>query len=62
VFTDHHTKVKDFTSETERKSVYDPEVAALIKKHSGASEVLVFDHTIRVGDEKVQQSTARGRP
>src|SRR6185436_11753935 len=36
-FTDHHTKVKDFTSETERKNVYDPEVAALIKKHSGAS-------------------------
>ena len=62
VFTDHHTKVKDFTSEAERKSVYDPEVAALIKKHSGASEVLVFDHTIRVGDEKVQKNTGARPP
>ena len=52
VFTRHDTKVKDFTDEAERKRVYDPEVQALIRKHSGASEVLVFDHTIRIGDEK----------
>src|SRR5262245_47741618 len=45
VFADHHTKVKDFTEEAERKRIYDSEVADLIKKHSGASEVLVFDHT-----------------
>jgi hypothetical protein len=62
VFTDHYTKVKDFTDEAERKNVYDPEVAALIRKHSGAAEVIVFDHTIRVGDEKVQQSTGARPP
>src|SRR5262245_37117755 len=62
VFVDHHTRMKDFTDEAERKSVYDREVAELIKKHSGASEVLVFDHTIRVGDEKVQQSTGARPP
>ena len=62
VFADHHTKVKDFTDEAERKRVYDPEVAELIRKHSGASEVLVFDHTIRVGDEKVQQATGARPP
>ena len=55
VFVDHHTKVKDFTDETERKRVYDPEVQALIKKHSGASGVVVFDHTIRVTDDESQR-------
>ncbi len=39
VFVDHHTRMKDFTDEAERKRVYDLEVAELIKKHSGASDV-----------------------
>ena len=56
VFTYHHTAMKDFTDEAERKRVYDREVAELIKKHSGASEVLVFDHTIRVGDEQAMKA------
>jgi hypothetical protein len=56
VFADHHTAMKDFTDETERKRVYDREVAELIKKHSGASEVLVFDHTIRIGDEQAMKA------
>jgi hypothetical protein len=55
-FTDHRTKVKDFTDESERKRVYDPEVEALIKRCSGASEVVVFDHTIRVGDEALMKA------
>jgi len=55
-FTDHPTAVRDFTSEEERKTVYDREVADLIKTHSGASEVLVFDHTIRIGDEQAQKA------
>lgn len=57
VFVDHHTKVKDFTDEAERVRVYNPEVQALIKKHSGASEVVVFDHTIRIGDEGMQKAS-----
>ena len=32
VFADHHTAMKDFTDEAERKRVYDREVAELIKK------------------------------
>ena len=52
VFVDHVTQVKDFTDEAERTRVYDPEVAALIKKHSGASHVVVFDHTLRVTDDE----------
>ena len=62
VFADHHTAMKDFTDEAERKRVYDREVAELIKKHSGASEVLVFDHTIRVGDEQVQKAIGARPP
>ena len=55
VFVDHKTQVKDFTDEAERKRVYDPEVQALICKHSGASSVVVFDHTIRVTDDDSQR-------
>jgi hypothetical protein len=61
VFTDHATQVRDFADEAERARVYDPEVQALIKKHSGASHVVVFDHTIRIGDEGMQK-TLGARP
>lgn len=61
VFVDHVTQVKDFTDEAERTRVYDAEVQALIKKHSGASHVHVFDHTIRIGDESAQKA-ANARP
>jgi hypothetical protein len=56
VFADHPTQVVDFTDETERVRVYDAEVRALIKKHSGASEVVVFDHTLRVSDAEGQKA------
>jgi hypothetical protein len=61
-FVDHATRVKDFTDEDERKRIYDPEVEALIKRHSGASEVVVFDHTIRVGDEAARNATGARPP
>ena len=56
VFVDHRTQVKDFTDEAERARVYDLEAQALIKKHSGASAVVVFDHTIRISDEEGQKA------
>jgi hypothetical protein len=56
VFTGHPTQVRDFTDAEECKRVYDPEVQALIKRCSGASDVVVFDHTIRVGDEAMQKA------
>jgi hypothetical protein len=56
VFVEHRTQVRDFTDPAERARVYDPEVQALIKKHSGAAEVLVFDHTLRVSDEEGQKA------
>lgn len=61
VFADHDTKVRDFTNEEERSRLYDAEVAALIKQCSGASDVLVFDHTIRIADKTLRE-TEKARP
>ena len=47
---DHPTQVRDFFDAEELKRVYYPEVEALVKKVSGASRVVVFDHTLRSGD------------
>ena len=51
VLVEHRTAVKDFFDAAELQSVYFPEVEELIKKVSGASRVVVFDHTLRSGDE-----------
>lgn len=51
VFVDHETKVSDFYDEDEVRSVYYPEMERLMKKLTGASKVLVFDHTLRAEDE-----------
>ena len=39
----------------------DPEIQALIKKHSGASHVVVFDHTIRITDDESQRVSGARR-
>src|SRR5262245_18026424 len=46
-FVRHDTKVADFFDEDEIRRVYHPEMEALIKAESGASRVVVFDHTLR---------------
>lgn len=61
-FVDHVTAVTDFTSEAQRTSIYDAEVKALVMKHSGACDVVVFDHTVRIGDEAAQQATGARPP
>src|SRR2546426_6215595 len=55
-FVGHATKVKDFFDSDELKRVYYPEVEALVKKVSGASRVVVFDHTLRSGDEAEREA------
>jgi hypothetical protein len=55
-FVDHETQVRDFFDAEELKRVYYPEVEALIKKVSGASRVVVFDHTLRSGDEAEREA------
>lgn len=51
VFVDHETRMRDFLDEKELESVYYPEMEKLIEAQSSASRVLIFDHTLRTGDE-----------
>jgi hypothetical protein len=53
---EHRTRVRDFFDAEELKRVYYPEVEALIKRVSGASRVVVFDHTLRSGDEAEREA------
>ena len=41
------SKCRNFYDEEQLRTTYYPEVAALLKKRTGASEVVVFDHNIR---------------
>jgi len=51
VLVEHQTAVADFFDQGQIKSVYYPEVERLIGETSGASRVVIFDHTLRSGDE-----------
>ena len=51
----HETQVRDFYDKDEVRRVYDPEVEALLKRETGASKVVVFDHTIRAADRGVER-------
>jgi len=51
VLVEHKTKVADFFDAAQLESVYYPEVEQLIKSVSGASRAVIFDHTLRSGDE-----------
>lgn len=42
-----HSKVSDFYDEDEIRSVYYPEAKQLLKEVTGATEVVIFDHTLR---------------
>jgi hypothetical protein len=54
-FVRHDTKVRDFFDEDEVRRVYYPEMEALIKAESGASRVVVFDHTLRTADDELRE-------
>src|SRR5215470_8175405 len=55
IFVNHETKVKSFYDEAEVRSVYYAETEQLVKEMSGASRVLVFDHTLRSGDQETRE-------
>src|SRR5260370_28676991 len=61
-FVEHKTRVHDFFDIEELKRVYYPEVEALVKKVSGASRVVVFDHTLRSGDEAEREAKLGREP
>jgi len=54
LLTPHNTSVADFFDEDEIKAAYYPEIENLIQEHTGATRVLIFDHTLRSGDEAVR--------
>ena len=55
VLVRHDTRMKDFYDEDEVRTVYYRETEELVKKTSGASRVVVFDHTLRSGDEATRE-------
>jgi hypothetical protein len=55
-FVSHSTRVVNFFDADELKRVYYPEVERLIKDVSGAARVVVFDHTLRSGDEAEREA------
>src|ERR671923_1227069 len=56
VLVEHRTAVRDFFDLDELKRVYYPEVVALIQRVAGASRVVVFDHTLRSGNEDEREA------
>src|SRR5437763_8042554 len=56
VLVEHRTQVRDFFDADELKRVYYPEVVALIQRVSGAKRAVVFDHTLRSGDEAEREA------
>jgi hypothetical protein len=54
-FVRHDTKVADFYDADEIRRVYYPEMEALVKAESGASRVVVFDHTLRTADAALRE-------
>ena len=59
---DHPTQVKDFYDPEELLRVYYAEIECLVTKLSGASRILIFDHTIRSGNEADQESKRLREP
>ena len=59
---DHPTAVANFLDEEERRAVYHAEVEALVKRHSGASRVFVFDHTLRADAEATRAAKMINEP
>jgi len=55
-FVRHDTKVADFFDENQIAQVYYPEMEALVKAESGASRVVVFDHTLRTADDELREA------
>jgi hypothetical protein len=58
----HPTRVADFYDEEEVKSVYYPELERLVKEATGASSVVVFDHTVRGTTASNQSGTVIHEP
>ena len=54
VLVDHETAVEDFLDDAEVRRVYYPEMERLVIEATGCARVIVFDHTVRIGDAAKQ--------
>jgi hypothetical protein len=52
----HVTHMRDYFDEAELRSVGYAETEAIIRARSGAKRILIFDHTLRNGDEATRQA------
>lgn len=52
---DHETAVEDFFDSDQIAAVYYPEMERLVKDRTGASRVVIFDHTLRSGDPATRE-------
>jgi len=50
-FVRHDTKVANFFDQEQIRRIYYPEMEALVKAESGATRVVIFDHTLRTADD-----------
>jgi hypothetical protein len=57
VLTEAPTAVTDFYDEQALRDTYYPEAEALVKQATGASRVVVFDHTIRRRQQGIEDRT-----
>lgn len=56
------TRVGDFYDDGEVKAVYYPEVEQLLREVTGASAILIFDHTVRGNAESTRNDTEVKEP
>jgi hypothetical protein len=56
VLREHQTRVTDFFDTAQLEPVYYPEIQRLVQAVTGASRVVVFDHTLRTGNLTEQQT------
>jgi hypothetical protein len=62
VLVDHETAVEDFYDPSQLQALYYPEIERLVETQTGAARVLVFDHTLRTGDETAQAEKSLREP
>ena len=60
--TPHATQVVDFFDPLQLREIYYPEVIALVQQVSGANRVVVFDHTLRSGNEQEREQKLLREP
>lgn len=56
-FTEHNTNVRNFYDEEEIRQIYYPEAEQLLKEITGATRVVIFDHTLRNAELMKQGNT-----